>query len=139
MLQINSYLAIADEEIEIKAIRAQGAGGQHINKTATAIHLRFDVFHSSLPDEIKRKLLTLKDQRISDDGIIVIKAQSFRSQEMNKEDAIRRLRSLIVQVTKKQKIRRLTRPTKASQNRRMDHKTRRGKVKSMRRKVMDQF
>lgn len=137
MIQINSFLVIPDEEIEIKAIRAQGAGGQNVNKTATAIHLRFDIFHSSLPDEIKNKLLILKDQRISADGVIVIKAQSFRSQEMNKEDAIKRLRSMIVQVTKKHKIRRPTKPTRASQDWRIDHKTRRGKVKEMRRKVMD--
>ena len=135
MLKINSHISIPDDEIEFQAIRAQGAGGQNVNKVSSAIHLRFDVNGSSLPDHYKEKILALKDQRISREGIIVIKAQRFRTQEKNREDALVRLQGLVRSVAVTQKARKPTKPTKGSQQRRMDQKTQRGKVKTTRGKV----
>ncbi len=138
MLRISSNTVIPDDEIELSPIRAQGAGGQNVNKVSSAIHLRFDIQASSLPDFYKQRLLALSDQRISNDGIIVIKAQKFRTQEKNREDALYRLQLLIKNAAITQKTRRPTKPTKASQKRRMDSKNKRGKTKQLRGKVSDE-
>ncbi len=135
MLEVSQRVSIPAEELEFSAIRAQGAGGQHVNKVSTAIHLRFDIKASSLPDFYKQRLLALKDSRISKDGVIVIKAQQYRSQDKNREDALARLLALIRKATVVQKARRATKPTKGSQKRRMDSKTKRGQTKSLRGKV----
>ncbi|MEQ3636135.1 alternative ribosome rescue aminoacyl-tRNA hydrolase ArfB [Alcanivorax sp.] len=135
MLQISRNVQIPDNEIDLQAIRAQGSGGQNVNKVASAIHLRFDIRASSLPDRYKERLLALSDQRITSDGVVVIKAQQFRTQEMNKENALARLAQLIKNVTVEQKPRKATRPTLGSKRRRLDSKTKHGKTKSLRGKV----
>lgn len=135
MLQISQQVVIPDTEIDIQAIRAQGAGGQNVNKVSSAIHLRFDINASSLPEWYKQKLLQLNDQRISNDGIIVIKSQQFRSQDKNREEALKRLQALVKTVAITAKKRKPTKPTLASKKRRIESKTKRGRLKGLRGKI----
>jgi ribosome-associated protein len=135
MLSISQQVEIPDSEIDIQAIRAQGAGGQNVNKVSSAIHLRFDIGASSLPDFYKQALLKLKDQRISNDGTIVIKAQRYRSQEKNRTEALSRLQALVKSVALPRKKRKPTKPTLGSKQKRIDSKTRRGQLKGLRGRV----
>ncbi|RJT26690.1 alternative ribosome rescue aminoacyl-tRNA hydrolase ArfB [Buttiauxella izardii] len=135
MIVVSRSVAIPDSEVTITAIRAQGAGGQHVNKTSTAIHLRFDIRASSLPEYYKERLLAASHHLITPDGVVIIKAQEYRSQEMNREAAVARLVSLIQELTVEQKNRRATRPTRASKERRLASKSQKSTTKSLRGKV----
>lgn len=135
MIDISRAVSIPDQEVTITAIRAQGAGGQHVNKTSTAIHLRFDIRASSLPEYYKELLLAASHHLITPDGVVIIKAQEYRSQEMNREAAVARLISLIQELTAVQKSRRATKPTRASKERRLVSKAQKSTTKSLRGKV----
>ena len=137
MLIITHNVSITEDELEISAIRAQGAGGQNVNKVSSAIHLRFDINASSLPAHFKERLLSLRDSRINKDGIVVIKAQQFRTQEKNRADALQRLQELIRSISTVNKTRRPTKPSRNARKKRTDSKTKRGVTKSLRGKVRD--
>jgi ribosome-associated protein len=135
MIYITQHIKIPPEEVALHAVRSQGAGGQNVNKVATAIHLRFDIKASSLPDLYKQRLLLLKDKRITKEGVIVIKAQQYRTQKKNKDIALMRLQDIIISVLTKRKRRKPTTPTLASVKKRLESKIKRSKIKSLREKV----
>jgi len=132
MVYINEQISIADEEITLNAIRAQGAGGQNVNKVSSAIHLRFDVGASSLPDLVKERILQSNDQRLTQDGVLVIKAQNHRTQEKNRAEAIDRLRELVLKATRVRRKRIPTRPGRAAKEKRLDSKKKRASIKKLR-------
>jgi ribosome-associated protein len=137
MLPVNASFSMPLSEIEWTAVRAQGAGGQNVNKTSTAVHLRMDIANSSLPEDWKIRLRTLRDHRITADGVVIIKAQQFRSQEANREAALARLAELLNRAAQAPRVRRPTKPTRASKRRRLDDKDKRGRLKALRGKLSD--
>jgi len=137
MLQISPEISIPEDEIDLSAIRSQGAGGQNVNKVASAMHLRFDIAASSLPELYKERLLALRDHRISKQGVVVIKAQQYRTQERNRLDALQRLKILLQSVMTEPRRRIATRPSRAVKRKRLEEKTRRGQLKSLRKKIRD--
>ncbi|MFT4581208.1 MAG: ribosome-associated protein [Gammaproteobacteria bacterium] len=137
MLRINNHITVGEEELEMRAVRAQGPGGQNVNKVSSAVHMRFDIRSSSLPEQLKQRLLGLSDYRVTKDGVIVIKAQESRSQERNREIARTRLIELIGSVAVETKRRRPTKPSRGARARRMDTKIKRGRTKSLRGRIVD--